>query len=330
MTYIQSRKSSTQLRELAACLRGELPDTLDWDQVIRLANEHLLGPRLYRSIAASAGAERADPEAMDYLASLDAANSERNARLLAQLAEFTQASAAAGVTLTILKGAAELVRSRPQGASPRMLRDLDVMVRADEAARTDAVLRALGYDTFPEDPGTHSAGCYFRPGDVGSVDVHLRLPALFAHLVPPEELALHNETVSLGDNVLRVPDASLQFVINLGHEMLHDQALASGSVHLGYLLELTSLAGNPVAPLDWAWILGKCRSAKFRLGLEVQARMARHVGLGDFPGVEETRLGALLHRRRLVKLAHPAFGDVEWQVVRWAKDLRHIKKIQRG
>ncbi|MGV8989158.1 MAG: nucleotidyltransferase family protein [Cypionkella sp.] len=328
MTYIRSQNDgvATHLQHLAACLRGELPNGINWDEVIRLANDHLLGPRLYRSVAASAHAGLADPEAMTYLAGLDGANRERNARLLTQLAELSQALAAQGITPILLKGGAELCRSQPQGTSPRMLRDLDVLIHDDEATRTDGVLRAFGYDTFPEDPGAHSTGTYFRPSDVGSVDVHVRLPMLFAHLVPPEDLVAHTEPVPVGGGTLRVPDASLQFVINLGHEMLHDEAVVNGFVRLGYLVELTDLASDASAPLDQAWILGKCGSRKFRLGLELQARMAHHLGLGDFPEIGETRLGGLLHRRRLVKMAHPWLGAVEWQAVRWAKDLRHLGK----
>lgn len=319
-----------RLQSLAACLRGDLPQALDWDTIIPLANDHLLGPRLYRGVAASAGAAQADPEAIDYLASLDAANRERNARLLAQLAELSGALGAAGVAATVLKGGAELARDRWQGGSPRMLRDLDILIRAGDAGRADAALRKLGYDSFAGDPGAHSAGSYFRAADVGSVDLHLRLPALFAHLLPPEELSARTEALPFGGGVLRLPDPSLQFVINLGHEMLHDEAVVSGFVRLGYLVELADLARDASAPLDWGWILGKCGARKFRLGLELQARMARLLGLCDFPDVEDTRLGGLLHRRRLVKLAHPRLGEAEWRALRWAKDLRHRGKPRRA
>ncbi len=285
----------------------------------------MLGPRLYRGLAKAPGAREADPEAMHYLSELDDANRERNGRLLAQLRELAGAFAVVGLEPVVLKGGAELLRVEPQGTTPRMLRDLDLMIRPDQAGAADTVLRALGYDRFEDDPGAHSAGTYFRPTDVGAVDLHVALPALFAPLLPPHETEAHTERLRVGDGALRVPDASLQFVVNIGHDMLHDEAVVSGIVRLAYLVELADLAADRAAPLDWPWILGKCRSRKFRLGLETQARLARQIGLGEFRDIPETGLGGLLHRRRLSKLAWPRLGEVEWQALRWAKDLRHIK-----
>lgn len=312
------------LADLAACLRGAPPGGMDWDRVIRLANVHFLGPRLYRALAAAPGAGKRDDEAMEYLAGLDAANRERNARLLAQLAELAAALAAEGIRPLAIKGAAELVRHAPAGGTARMLRDLDLLLPPEAALRTEAVLRALGYARFPGDPGAHSLGGFYRGRDVGSVDIHLRLPRLFAHLLSPAELAERSVTLPFAGTGLCLPDASLHYVINLGHEMLHDEAAVSGLVELRYLVELADLARDSARPLDRGWILGKAGCWKFRLGLELQARMARQLGLGALPAPPETPLGALLHRRRLFKIAHPGLGAVEWQVLRRAKRLRHL------
>ncbi len=328
MREVRSKKSSfgTHLQSLAACLRGAPADDTNWDEVIRLANDHLIGPRLHRSIAASVHATPTDREAMDYLASLDAANRERNLRLSDQLAELVQSLLAEGIEPIVLKGAAELVRGAPHAVPSRMMRDLDILVRPDEAARADMVMRACGYSSFQEDPGFHTAANYFRPTDVGAVDVHVRLPRLFAHLLSPGELRARTGALPLGGVMVRVPDRSLQFVINLGHEMLHDEAVVSGFIQLRYLIELLDLAGNAQTPLDWPWILGKCDCWKFRLGLALQARMARHLGFDGFPGPRETSLIEALHRRRLFKMAHPRLAEAEWQVVRQLKRLRHLRE----
>ncbi|WP_162164334.1 nucleotidyltransferase family protein [Roseivivax isoporae] len=321
---MEGRRLDTTLRHLGGCLRGAPLPGIDWPRLVALADAHFLGPRLHRALAQGGQAQGQDREALDYLETLDALNGARNRRLSAQLGELVDALQSRGIVPTILKGGAHLARCLGRDTLPsRMMRDLDLLIRADQGEDAARVLRACGYDRFAEDPGPHSMGCYFRPSDVGAVDMHVSLPPLVARLVPPGEMARRTTAIRAGSRVLTVPDASLQFVINLGHEMAHDEALVSGFVDLRYLLELIDLARDGAGDLDWDWIRATSGGWKLSLGLEVQDRMARHLGFAGFPGIGRTAMGRLLHERRLFKMAHRRIGQAEWRVIRHVNRLRH-------
>lgn len=316
------RRRPSDLVELADCLRDAVDPETDWYRVIATANRHLVGPQLYRSLRDSASAARVDPEVMAYLADMDAANCERNRRLHAQLVEVSAAFGAAGLVPVALKGAAILARGHAPEASPRMLRDLDILVPGRDAAKADEILRGIGYAPFEGSASSHSSGSYYRKDAVGAVDVHTRLPRRFRQIVSAGDLENRTRSLTIGDSVIRVPDASLHFVINIAHDMLHDQGVLFGFLDLRYLLELVALCADSSDPLDWPWIDGKCASFRFRLALELQSRMARHLGASSFPKGRTTALGRLLHERRLFNERHTAIGVLQWSAVRWVKRLR--------
>lgn len=316
----RSRVSETpRLFRLASCLRGEVDPDVDWFEVIATANQHLLGPQLYRSLRDSEDRQKVDPEVMEYLADMDWANRERNRRLYEQLTEVAAGLSAAGLVPIALKGAAILVRSGKPNDSPRMLRDLDILVEGEDGAKADEVLRGIGYELFGG-TSAHSSGSYYRADVVGAVDLHVRLPGRFLRDGVSAQSLWEDRTqsVMLRDGSIRIPDSSLHFVINIAHDMLHDRGLFTGFLDLRCLLELVALCRDPANPLDWSWIQEKRTDNRFRLALELQSRMAEHLGEAAFPGVPTTALGRLLHARRLFKARHERLGCLEWAAIRWA------------
>ncbi|WP_138466107.1 nucleotidyltransferase family protein [Poseidonocella sp. HB161398] len=322
MSFTAPARQETPLDQLGRCLRGDPPADADWLAVISIANIHFAGPWLYRSLKAAPRTDGFDQEVLDYLEEIDDANNERNRRLLSQLAEITARLNAEGIVPRVFKGAAVLARQARPGDSPRMLSDLDLMVDESRGAEVSALLGDLGYELIEGSIWEHSVGSFFRDDSVGAVDLHTRMPANIERWVPPGTRSARWQTVRLGDAELALPDASLHFVINLLHDMLHDRGVISGFLELRYLLELADLAGNPAAPLDWEWIRDICRTPRLRLCCELQDRMSRHLlGKSLIPGCEMTLQGAILHRRRLFKARHDRLGRWEWEAILGAKRL---------
>lgn len=323
LPFRRRASGTSRLERLAACLRGDVAPDTDWLEVIATANQHLVGPQLYRNLCASEAGRTVDPEVLEYLSDMDAANRERNRRLYGQLAEITTAMSAAGLAPIALKGAAVLARS---GGAPettaRMLSDLDILVGEEDGAKADHILRGIGYDLFGGSAFGHSSGSYFRADVVGAVDVHVRLPGRFRKVVSAQDLRDRTRSVVLGDGSIRVPDASLHFVVNIAHDMMHHQGILKGFTDMRYLLELVHLCEDPDNPLDWPWIEAKCADRRFSLALELQSMMARYVGAPAFSGVKTTALGRMLHGRRLLKARYERLGLLEWEAIRRAKRLR--------
>jgi hypothetical protein len=306
------------LDELASCFRGDIDAETDWFSVISTANEHLCAPQLLHELRASGSAARVDREALQYLEELDAAHRERNRRILTQLAEVAAAMNATGIVPMAIKGAAVLVASVESAASRRMTTDIDLLVDKRECDVAIETLRSRGYDLSLDDPGPHSRGNYYRADHVGGVDLHVKLPGPINDIVSQNEVQQRSKRVDVLGSMIRCPSPTLHFVIGLGHDILHDMGDFKGDVKLRYLLELVELSHDTANPLDWAWIDRKCTSSvRLRRGLEVQARMARRL-FDDraFPQVALSRVGWLLHQRRLAKHQHRRFSQIDRAIVR--------------
>ncbi|WP_176442929.1 nucleotidyltransferase domain-containing protein [Tropicimonas sediminicola] len=316
------------LRQLAACLRGEVSASTDWHTCLEAANLHYVAPALGKSLELRLASEELDPEALQYLEDLRTLNGERNRRLADQLAELARALNEVGVTPIVIKGAAILAGApRPEHCT-RMLVDLDILVEPSDVTAADKALRGIGYKIFEDSEDEHSSGSYYRNRDVGAVDLHFCLADRIAEVITPEDLATRTRDVPFGNARIRIPDASLLFVMNIAHEMLHDEVLSKGRVSLRYLLDLVDLSTDETAPLDRAWIEAKCAHWKFDLALELQSRMADELlGLPLAPGRKRTRLGALLHRRRLLKAHSPTLDELEWTLIWRFKNLLRAARL---
>ena len=306
----------SRLDLLAACLRGDVPERADWETVVAAANDSLVAPALHRALRRSDGLSRVDPEALDYLEDLDAANRERNRRLASQLAEIVAAAAAAGVGLSLIKGAVTLSEAADPSDVSRMLYDLDILIDPSDGATLDGILRDLGYRAFEDSANDYSRGSFHRDDVVGAVDVHQALPERFLGLLTPDDLDRHMVEAVWNGTALRVPDASLRIAMNIAHEMLHDRGIFTGFVHMRYLLELIDLCGRPGQAIDWDWLDAKCSSRRFALGFELQCRLVgRLFPAVPFPRGPRTRAGGLLYRRCLLKGRFHRLGALEWRLI---------------
>ncbi|WP_068116222.1 nucleotidyltransferase family protein [Tropicimonas marinistellae] len=314
--------------QVAACIRGDVNDETDWMQCIATANEHLITPRLYLSLCRDSVAGSVEPEALAYLEEIFHLNGERNSRFAAQLEELTVAMNRAGIVPLAIKGAAVLAEAEAVENVARMLADLDIVIDRGEVEVADRVLRGLGYDVFADSADCHSTGSYYRVQDVGAVDLHFRLGDRMAEVISPRELEERTREVPFGAARIRVPDLTLQLVMNVAHDMLHDEGMSKGDINLRYLLELADLARAGANRFDQVWIARKCRHWKFELALELQSRLLLEM-LGDVPvpSSRRSRLGWLLHRRRIWKTHHPALAKLEWDMLWRVKNVMRRMRL---
>lgn len=307
---------SNALEALSECLQGRVPRDADWEQIIGCANENLVTPLLYRRLVQSGAANRIDPEALDYLASVDAANITRNTMLKDQLHEVLSALTEAGLEAGLMKGAVNLFQAAEAADVPRMCFDLDIVTSPEQDAEVEHLLSQLGYEKFPDSRNQYSLGSYFRPDVVGALDIHHRIPERYLGAISAQDMQEQSRLVPFGAGAVRVPNAHLRLMNNLSHDMLHDRGVFSGFVHLRYLVDLIELCGDPADPVDWQQVEEKFSTYRFKLGLELQCRMIRHLfPNAGFPEGPRSRLGWMLHQRRLLRSRLPALARLEWQMI---------------
>lgn len=321
--------ASSPLERLTECLRGRFDSNADWFELIATANAEFVAPALYRSLAASGAAARAEPDALAYLAELDRANRTRNRRLWRLVSTVTRALNAAGITPVLIKGAGEMaLLAEPQDYA-RMLIDADMLVDPADLPAAVAVLQQLGFEELEDSAYGHSPGSYWRPGEVAALDLHSALPDRIASLLSRADLRQRLTAMERDGLRFRVPDASLGFLINIAHDMLHHTALASGATNLRYLLPLAGQIQDPQSRLDWDWLRSKQRNWRFRLAFGLQLRM-----LASLLGVTVPAAGPpgllvrLLHWRRQLKFRNPRLGRMEWEILR--RGLKPAQALTRG
>lgn len=306
----------TALEILAECLQGRVPRDPDWELIIGCANDNLVGPLLYRRLVQSSQAAQIDPEALSYLASVDAANITRNSMLKAQLDEALSALTAEGLEAGLMKGAVNLFQAADAAEVPRMSFDLDIVTSPEQDAGVERVLSRLGYEKFPDSRNQYSLGSYFRADVAGALDIHHRIPERYFGTISARDMEEQSHLVPFGKGAVRIPNANLRLVTSLAHDMLHDRGVFSGFVHLRYLNDLIELCADPADPVDWQQVEDRFATYRFKLGLELQCRLIRHLFPGaGFPEGPRSRLGWLLHQRRLLRSRLPGLAGLEWQLI---------------
>lgn len=304
------------LERLGRCLRGEVEAGLDWVEIVGTANDEFVAPALHRRLVRSGAAPLVDADALAYLASLDEANRARNRRIRDLLDEVVGGLNAAGIVPLLIKGGNDLARLDDPGDFGRILVDIDLLVAPPELPQAERALAGLGFAPLEETRHAHSPGSYWRPGEVAPIDLHTALPQGIAMLLPagPLPRTVRRERDGVG---FAGPDPSLHFLITVAHEMLHDRVLFSGVTQMRYLVDLAEQAETRQAEIDWDWLAAMRESRSFRLALDVQRLMLRHLLGIDLDRLPEPGLAArLLHRRRLFKLRRPELGFFEWRIVR--------------
>ncbi|CUH77792.1 hypothetical protein TRM7557_01586 [Tritonibacter multivorans] len=328
-------RSATE--RLAACLNGDFSGNLDWFELVNTANEHFVAAFLSRSLAASDVQADADAEA--YLETLETATRSRNRQMWTLTCEVVAALNAAGIVPALIKGASDMAaRSDPAGF-PRVMIDIDMILAPEDLAKGQEVLAEMGFAALEDSEDAHSPGSFWRQGAVASLDMHASLPRRISVLLDEEDWNLppsgglgapsRLQLVTRDGARMWVPDASLRFLINISHDMLHHTALISGASNLRYLLVLAAQMQEEDAPLDWAWLRAKAAHPRFALALDLQLLMLAHLfGLrGPWP-LPQGRLQQALHQRRLWKMRFPGLGRAEWACLqvgqRLSRPLRHM------
>lgn len=322
---------------LAACLNGDFSGKLDWFELINTANEHFVAAFLSRSLAASE--VRADADAEAYLETLETATRSRNRQMWALTCEVVAALNAVGITPALVKGAADMAARPDPAGFPRVMIDVDMILAPEDLRKGQDVLAEMGFVALEDSEDAHSPGSYWRQGAVASIDMHASLPRRIAGLLDKEDwhLTPGGEKGEAGrlnlvtrDGVrFWVPDASLRFLINISHDMLHHTALMSGASNLRYLLVLAAQMRDADDPLDWAWLQAKASHPSFGLALDLQLTMLDHLfGVrGPLP-MPHGWLARTLHLRRLLKMRFPTLGQTEWVCLqvgqRVSRPLRHL------
>jgi hypothetical protein len=281
------------MRALADGLHGRPPPASDWTALIEAANRALVTPALRRAFATEALPE----EVAAFMDLVDARNDERNRRLRALALDATAALNAAGVTPVYLKGMAVWAACRPEADSyPRMMSDVDLLVRPDETDRALEALTAAGFKIFERHGAhRHEVADLWREGDVGVLDLHRRPPG------PPALAALFDRDADTlaapWPGTARVPSPTQQVYLGCLHDMFHDGGFWRGGFDVRRLCDIADLARHPDG-VDWEALIALPPLRLARNAVLSQLVAAHRIAAAPVPARLLRGIVPRLHHRR--------------------------------
>ena len=297
-----SRRSA--LRILTDGLHGCGPAPRDWMALISAANGALVTPALREALAVGDIPE----DAAAFMDMVAARNDERNQRLRTMMLDATALLNAAGVTPVYLKGMALWAACRPAADSfPRMMSDVDLLVRPEETETALEALTAGGFKIIGRHrEQMHAAADLCRDGDVGALDLHRRPPG------PAALAALFDrdaDTVAApwpGD--ARIPTPAHQIYLTCLHDMLHDAGFWRGGFDIRHLCDIAALARHPDG-VDWDLLMSLPPTRLMRGAMLSQLVAAHRIAAAPVPArLLRGVLPRLHYRRHEAQYLTPALG----------------------
>lgn len=264
--HLRLANSDSSLQALAALLNGVDSGHGQWDSVVEEANRHLVAPALYACLRDRdlLGLIPADVEG--YLRFLHGLNEDRNRRLKYQAVETLGALNETGIEPLLIKGSALLMIIPERRLGTRMISDLDLVVGTDEVERSAERLLDIGYQPLQDNAGPHAYGKFYRPSDVGSLDLHLRPPGP-AHLFA-ENRPLRSTTHEVLGARMKIPTPAEWVTHLIVHDMIQDRGLRTGDVNLRRLLDCREML-NLGYDIDWGMVRERLPAGRLALARDL-------------------------------------------------------------
>jgi hypothetical protein len=255
----------------------------DWDEFSGLAKMHRLGPMLHHRLARGEFAEAIPRNVRNRLKAVHRRHALRNLDIYRELVAVTRILEAGGVVSIALKGAF-LARFAYPEPGLRPMRDLDLLLRPEQAVAAFELLREQGYQSlFDGAPEAYFADRKHLPPLIGSSGISIELHHRLTYPASPlafeddfvEAIWRRSLTKRLGNMPVRFfcPEdmllylcihATMEHLLNLGPLMLADVALLVKA-----------------RPVDWGRFLDDVSGGNWqRCVLPVLSLARRHLGAG--------------------------------------------------
>ncbi|ULJ76105.1 nucleotidyltransferase family protein [Rhizobium gallicum] len=305
---MRSGGSESGFQVLAALLNGITTGQDQWDKVVQEANRHLVGPALYGWLRHWGLLISVPGEVEKYLRFLYDLNEERNRRLRRQSVETLRVLNEAGIEPLLIKGSALLMIMPEHRLGNRMISDLDLVIDRNNVERSVGRLRGIGYQPLPEDPGPHAYGKFYRPTDVGSLDLHLRPPG--PAILYTEGEPLHSTRLEVMGVRVCIP-TPVEWVVHLiVHDMILDRRLRTGDVELRHLLDCREIfdLGYDV---DWDAVRARLPSGRLALARDLFFLNLQRLAGVKIDGSPAGLLANLLFSRQIARQDHGAYKNLD-------------------
>ena len=254
--------------DVEGCYQAIVDPQVNWLAVFSTANQDFVGPAFWTKLSRPELKCALPRDVSTYLALLYTRNAERNLRIRQQCLGIGVALSSHGLRGVLLKGATWLFDGTTAPASDRMMRDIDLLLPADDVDAAVSALVSTGYqDTsatfiehghfdFVEQSHFHYAPLLPRDGEA-CVEIHRDL-AHRTDLLPSHRVIGAAVQVAPG---LLLPVRRHRILNNVIHAQIANGDRVAGVFNLRDGLDLARLIDGCGPEFDW---LGLAEEAKSR------------------------------------------------------------------
>lgn len=238
------------------------PD-FDWESLIARASKEAVLPALHHRLAEKTQLpSHVSPEVLNCLVVVAELNRERNAQILSQLREVSEALNTDGLQPVVLKGLAYLLAGAYDDPADRYLADIDILVPQAHVRTAVKALERIGYQRDEDDliDGFRHHETVYRAGSL-PVELHHSIGlGVCNKLLPASEIVAASSLIEWRGVQLRLPSPDHLVTHLIAHSQLVHPYRERIWPPLRALVDLSVLQQRFAASLDWSFIEHRFRS----------------------------------------------------------------------
>ena len=262
--FLSPWKKPDDFNFLQSLIREE---ALQWEQLLFQANRNLCTPLWFVCLKNDNLLKFIPDELQLYLQALYEANLERNTLLAEALFELHEKFNENNIPFILLKGGAALWDNLYEDPGARLLQDLDILVKPENARNAWQILEKSGYEeipnqdrdfeSLPTDIRHHHLNTLRKPGTPVDIEIHYRTGYAKAGELLPSHEAWENTVEVLHSGArLQILNPTLRLIHNTAHGLIPQAEFIQGTILLQQLAEFAFIVKKYSSHILWQdWLI---------------------------------------------------------------------------
>ena len=305
--FLSPWKKTDDIKTLQKLIRNE---AMPWEQLLFQANNNLCTPLLYVCLKNDGFLNLLPEELRKYLLVLYEANLERNTFFMDALFELHEKFAENNIPFVLLKGGAALWDNLYNDPGARLLQDLDILVKPENAEHAWQILAKSGYeeipnpekefDGLPTDSRHHHLNTQRKPNTPVVIEIHYRTGYAKAGELLLSHEAWGNTVAVLHSGArLQILDPTLRLIHNTVHGLIPQAEFIKGMVSLQQLAEFAFITSKYRSHILWHEWLARGKEKGFGTEFLTYLALGQQSMCMEFPSVFKPSKISKLHAARI-------------------------------
>lgn len=317
-------------------------EVVRWEELLYLANIHFCTPLLYVCLRRDGLLGLLPAELREFLAALYELNVERNAFFIEALRDLQTRFTEDMIPSILLKGGAAFCDDLYGDPGARILQDIDLLVKPQDAGQALAILADAGYEEvvdpghafegLPMDSRHHHFNPRKKPGSPVVVEIHYKIAyARAGELLGVTEAWQHSEEIIFNGRKFRLLGPLDRLIHNAAHALISEADFIRGTISLRQLAEFSFLSQKYGDAVSWQGWLEKAATKGYVTEFITYFTLAHRLMKMPLPDGFHSSWRANLHAERISVVwhsyaIHESFPQTGWRRIRGIP-LRFMAKL---